>query len=764
MTQTTRAFTVLGVIVGIVVLAVTQFRTKSDPPETMDAKVAAPHEERPPLDEISSENDSPLDGHSRMLAVLARLREEAFQNSKYDGEGELRRLRKKLSEKEKNKRLYVDIRLQIGRVLLQLGRTDKALKELLPLYDIAKSQASPYASPISFLLGLTYLTVAEDQNCVSNHTSESCLLPIRGSGIHANKEPAQKAMVYFGETLKIEEDVRAMWLLNISAMAAGEYPGGVPTEYRIMPGAFESQEPFPRFFNVAMPSGLDKTSLCGGSIVDDLDGDGLLDVMVSSWGPADQLSAHINDGQGMFRETTEEAGITGIYGGINLNQADYDNDGDVDVFVMRGAWLFENGSHPNSLLQNDGSGRFVDVTFDAGIGKDLYPTQTAAWADYDNDGNLDLVVGNEFKPIQLFRNNGNGTFTDMAADAGLTVIHFTKTVMWGDFDNDRYPDIYVSNLDAANQLFHNQGDGTFIDIAVESGVTEPSMSFPGWFWDFNNDGNLDIYVASYGLHSNIRHVASSYLGRPHEAMPDRLYQGDGHGGFLDVAREQNLTRPTAPMGSNFGDLDNDGFPDFYLGTGYPDIEQVMPNLMFRNREGRGFSDVTTAGGFGHLQKGHGVAFADLDNDGDQDVFIEMGGAFPSDAFMNALFENPGFSNNWIKVKLNGVISNRSAIGARIRCSISEDGKRRNVYKWVNSGGSFGANPLRQEIGLGKAGKIDTLEVYWPTSDTTQRFDDVAVNQFIEITEGLDAFRTVPLKRFDFETMAHHNGPTLESVQ
>jgi len=334
-TRTIRAFAALGVTVGFVVLAVPYFLMKLNQPETIDAKVAASLEERRPLDEISTEDNRSPDSHSRMLAVLERLREEAFQNSKYDGKGELRRLRKKLSEKEKNKRLFVDIRLQIGRVLLQLGRTEEALKELLPLYEIAKSQASPYASPISFLLGLTYLTVAEDQNCVSNHNSESCLLPIRGSGIHTNKEPAQKAMMYFGETLEMEEDVRAMWLLKISAMAAGEYPRSVPTEYRILPGAFESQEPFPRFLDVAMGSGLDRMSLCGGSIVDDLNGDGLLDVMVSSWGPADQLSLYMNDGHGKFQETTEEAGLAGIYGGINLNQADYDNDGYVDVFIMR---------------------------------------------------------------------------------------------------------------------------------------------------------------------------------------------------------------------------------------------------------------------------------------------------------------------------------------------------------------------------------------------------------------------------------------------
>ena len=138
-----------------------------------------------------------------------------------------------------------------------------------------------------------------------------------------------------------------------------------------------------------------------------------------------------------------------------------------------------------------------------------------------------------------------------------------------------------------------------------------------------------------------------------------------------------------------------------------------------------------------MQKGHGVAFADLDEDGDQDVFIELGGAFPGDGFGDALFENPGFGNHWLEVRLEGVRSNRSAIGARIRCDIVEDGARRSVYRHVNSGGSFGANPLRQSIGLGSAERVERLEVYWPTSDTTQVFEDVAVDQRLTIVEGSD---------------------------
>ena len=167
--------------------------------------------------------------------------------------------------------------------------------------------------------------------------------------------------------------------------------------------------------------------------------------------------------------------------------------------------------------------------------------------------------------------------------------------------------------------------------------------------------------------------------------------------------------------------------------------------MYRNQKGKAFSDVTYAGGFGHLQKGHAVFFADLDHDGDQDVFEQMGGAFPGDRFGNVLYENPGFGNHWITITLVGVRSNRSAIGARIRAEIVEDGTWRSVYRHVNSGGSFGANPLRQTLGLGKASRIEQLEVFWPTTGVTQTFSDLPVDQIIQIVEGEESYSTVELK-------------------
>ena len=225
----------------------------------------------------------------------------------------------------------------------------------------------------------------------------------------------------------------------------------------------------------------------------------------------------------------------------------------------------------------------------------------------------------------------------------------------------------------------------------------------------------------------------------------RLYRGTGEGRFEEVSRRYNLVRPTAAMGANFGDLDNDGYLDFYLGTGYPPYDSLMPSVMYRSQNGKGFSDVTYAGGFGHLQKGHGVFFADLDHDGDQDVFEQMGGAYPGDRFGNVLYENPGFGNSWITIKLVGMRSNRSAIGARIRAEVVEDETRRSIYRYVNSGGSFGANPLRQTIGLGKASRIELLEVFWPTTGVTQTFSDLPVDQIIQIVEGEESYSTFDLK-------------------
>ena len=194
------------------------------------------------------------------------------------------------------------------------------------------------------------------------------------------------------------------------------------------------------------------------------------------------------------------------------------------------------------------------------------------------------------------------------------------------------------------------------------------------------------------------------------------------------------------MGCNFGDLDNDGWLDFYAGTGEPNLQTLVPNRVFKNEGGARFVDITVAGGFGHLQKGHGVAFADLDHDGDQDIFTVIGGAYSGDVFQNALYRNPGHGHHWIKLIFKGVKSN--PIGARY--AITVDGGKRTLHRVVTTGGSFGSSPLRQEVGLGKATKVDRLEVTWPASGVRQSFEGLLADKTYRITEGSDAPELVEL--------------------
>jgi ASPIC and UnbV/FG-GAP-like repeat len=433
--------------------------------------------------------------------------------------------------------------------------------------------------------------------------------------------------------------------------------------------------------------------------------------------------------------------LEGITGGLNLIQADYDNDGDLDVLVLRGAWLENHGRHPKSLLRNDGKGVFTDVTYAVGLGDALYPTQTAGWADYDHDGDLDLYVGNEAFPCHLFKND-DGKFHDLAAEAGVLNGGPTKAVAWGDYDNDSWPDLYVSNLGGANLLYRNQRDGTFVNVAKELGVEGPNFSFPIWFWDANNDGRLDLYVASYK--PGVEHVAGDYLGLPESTEPDAFYFGTADGKFEDRRQAMGFTRVTQPMGVNVGDIDNDGFLDFYLGTGYVDYEGLIPNLLFHNQRGEKFVDITFSARVGHLQKGHGIAFADFDSDGDLDIFAVMGGWFSGDAFARAVFANPGTQGNWLVIKLSGKNSNSYGVGTRIKATVTDKhGKSTDIYRWMDSGGSFGANPLRAHFGLAESTSVDELEVFWPASGIRQNFKNIEANRFIEIREDSHEYKVLP---------------------
>jgi hypothetical protein len=234
------------------------------------------------------------------------------------------------------------------------------------------------------------------------------------------------------------------------------------------------------------------------------------------------------------------------------------------------------------------------------------------------------------------------------------------------------------------------------------------------------------------------------MGKPYEGETPRLYHNNHDGTFTDVTKSVHLDRVILTMGANFGDLDNDGFLDIYLGTGDSTYQALLPNRMFRNGEGKRFLDVTTSGGFGHLQKGHAIAFGDLENTGNEDIFEEMGGALPGDTFQSALYHNPGHGNHWITLELEGVITNRAAFGARIDCTITENGRKRHIYRTVGYGSSFGGNPLRQHIGIGSAVTVDKIEVTWPTSRTLQQFQNVKADQTLRLREGVERLEPVAI--------------------
>ena len=707
------------------------------------------------------------ESHENMVTALGQIAANTGSHP-YLGGDRARQLRQLLqkSDRRTSDRDLCQMNAEAGVAEVNLGNLRAGIGYLTRAYELipAAKLEIALANYVRFKLGVAWLRLGETENCCVSGGPESCIVPIQPGGVHTKTEGSTKAIGYFKEVLSTPSDSRAAradagagsfrvdlaarWLLNVAYMTLGGYPDQVPKEFLVPTAAFESEISFPRFANVAEKLNLNTFNLCGGAIIDDFDNDGYLDIVTSTWDPRGQLRLFRNNADGTFSDRTEAAGLLGLFGGLNILQTDYDNDGHLDILVLRGAWLGVEGRHPNSLLHNNGDGTFSDVTIMAGLAEVHYPTQTADWADYDNDGDLDLYIGNEHMkgltaPCQLFRNNGDGTFTDVAADAMVQNFGVAKGVSFGDFNGDRFVDLYVSNYGMPNRLYQNNGDGTFTEVAASLNVTSPNLSFATWFWDFDNDGELDLFVASYTGH--VDDLVGHYLGQTPDYEPSCLYRGNGRGGFERVTREQGLEYPILAMGSNFGDLNNDGYLDFYIGTGNPDYENLMPNLMFLNRGGDGFVDVTMAGGFGHLQKGHGIAFGDLDNDGDADVFAQMGGAYAGDKFSDALFENPGFANHWITVKLVGVTSNRAAIGARIRAEIVENGKTRSIFRHVNSGGSFGANPLRQTIGLGGARQIEVLEVYWPTTGTTQTFRDVSVDQCIRIVEGEERFTPIRLK-------------------
>ncbi len=657
--------------------------------------------------------------------------------------------------------------LQYAYELLGAGKNEQAIGEFEKL--LALLQKSPnsgeYTYQVKKLLALSYMRLGETGNCIERTNDETCLMPIQGKGIYTLTESSRSAIKIYESMLEENpEDYESVWMLNFAYMTLGEYPQKVPKKLLIPPSSFESDYKLPVFKNIAEKIGVSNVGLSGGECVEDFNNDGLLDIIASSWGAKDQLRFYINNGDGSFAEKTTEAGLTGLTGGLNTNHADYNNDGFVDVFVMRGAWYEASGNLPNSLLRNNGDGTFSDVTIEAGM-LAYAPTQSAAWADFNNDGWLDLFVSNESgqgfsHPCEFYFNNKNGTFTNLINETGLGgMIGYIKGCAAGDVNNDGWQDLYINTLNTPNLLLMNNGPAangvvTFRDVANKAGVTAPIVGFPCWMFDFNNDGWEDIFAAGFGVPEGktAAHLAAlNYKGQFAGGNP-HLYINTHNGAFKDIYKSAGLDEAMFAMGSNYGDLDNDGWLDCYVGTGAPGLTAIVPNKMFRNNKGKTFQDVTTAGGFGHIQKGHGVGFGDFDNDGDQDIFSIIGGALEGDVFGDVFFLNPiGNQKSWVTLKLEGTTSNRCAIGARVKITtINKEGLERSIYNTVSTGSSFGSNSLQLEVGLDDAVSIKEVEVQWPNAAKTKSvYKDLEINKFIRITEGKDLPEYFAPKVFSF---------------
>jgi hypothetical protein len=642
--------------------------------------------------------------------------------------------------------------LPLGDVRLADGNIEgaiEAFQRCREIADAANDRAARLASMRK--LAVAWMRRGERTNCVANHNADSCIFPLKDGALHLDRTGSERASEVLLEILTklAPNDLSSIWLLNVAQMTLGRWPDGVPQPFRIDPAAFASEAPMPRMFDIAAKRGIDVFTRSGGSCMDDFDGDGRLDILTSSSDPWEPLHLFRQKPDGNFEDVASKVGLDGQLGGLDFLCFDANNDGRLDLLVQRGPWTGSFGRIPNSLLIQQADHSFVDRTLEAGL-EVAAPSQVAVTADVDLDGDLDLFLGYESQPSPdgiefpsfLFRNRGDGTFEDATREAGVQNLRFCKGAAFGDYDGDNYPDLYVSNLGAPNRLYHNNRDGTFTDVAAGLGVAAPQESFACWFFDYNNDGALDLYVTNYGVGTRAEEVCAFYKNGTAPSDHQRLYEGDGKGRFRDVSRERGLARPAFAMGCNFGDIDNDGFPDIYLGTGDPDFKSLWPNVMYRNDSGRRFQDVTAATGTGHLQKGHGVSFGDIDGDGDQDLFEKLGGALKDDAFSSVLFENPGHGHHWLTVQLIGHATNRFGIGVRLHATIEEAGGPRSIYAIVGANSSFGGNSLQAEMGLGRANRLAELEVFWPVTGKTDRFTDVPLDLAIVVEEGV-GWRAAP---------------------
>ena len=376
------------------------------------------------------------------------------------------------------------------------------------------------------------------------------------------------------------------------------------------------------FTDVAVAAGVNDGGDSQGVAWGDYDSDGDQDLYVANNG---NIRLYRNDGQGRFTEATVRAGMEDGGNGTGVAWGDYDNDGYLDLFAAN------NGE--NWLFRSNGDSTFTNVMRSARVND--RGTQTgAAWGDFDSDGDLDLYVASNDRPNRLYRNNRDGTFTNVADSAEVADTGNTQGVSWGDYDNDGDLDLYTVKVFQPNRLYRNNGRGAFTDVGTLAGVSDGAFGRGAAWGDYDNDGDLDLYVVNSG--------------------PNRLYWNNGNGTFTNVGDSAGVADIGDGYGCAWGDFDNDGDLDLYV------VNSGSPHRLYRNDGNGKFTDIAASSGV--TERGPGgfiAAWGDYDNDGDLDMYVAISGR------ANRLYRNAGNANRWLHVRLVGTVSNRSGIGAQV---------------------------------------------------------------------------------------------------
>ena len=463
------------------------------------------------------------------------------------------------------------------------------------------------------------------------------------------------------------------------------------------------------------------TKVTEGDIVNDIGGsracswgdfnnDGYLDIFVAN-GNNENNFLYQNNGDGTFSRTFNSDIVFDGKPAQNGTWGDYDNDGYLDLFI---SYL----DPDNQLFHNTGDGTFQQIpTGSMIVVSDGGGSRSSAWGDFDNDGFLDLVVANRLGQNNfLYRNNGDGSFTKITTGPVVSDGGNSFAPSWGDYDNDNYLDLFITNFEEDNFLYHNNGDGTFSKITGDPVVQDGQKSVCGNWVDFDNDGDLDLYVTNSQNENNA------------------LYKNNGDGTFLQIFDSVIVQDSSWSHTANWGDYNNDGYIDVFVSevTG-------SNNFLFKNNGDGNFTRITDEIVTNEQGSSVGSAWADYDNDGDIDLFVT------NLDNKNFLYSNDGNDNNWINIKLIGFISNKSAIGAKVRIKALIDGTPIWQMREISGqSGNRGQNSLNAEFGLGNATIIDSLKIEWPSS-LIQIFTNIGVNQLLTITESMEIPEPIKLQ-------------------